>query len=271
MRVRIRFTKHGKVRFTSHRDVARMWERALRRAALPVARTEGFNPRPKVHFGLALSTGHESDAEYLDVDLVTDAPADDPAHDATESARPPGPDPVDLGSLPARLSLALPKGLEVTAVAVVPPGTPSLQQSVTSSRWEIEVLGLDLARLTVRAGELLAADELVMTRQRKGRDVSDDVRPHLLHLEAVAGCGDHPMLLAELGTLGRALRPGELVALVGPDAREGKVRRTHQFTEHDGQRSEPLTVGAPDASIATPGSAPTAPPSDAPHAAVRAS
>jgi len=68
MRVRLRFTKLGKIRWTSHRDVARMWERALRRTSLPVARTAGFNPRPKVSFGLALPTGHESVAEFLDVD-----------------------------------------------------------------------------------------------------------------------------------------------------------------------------------------------------------
>ncbi|MGZ4693054.1 MAG: TIGR03936 family radical SAM-associated protein, partial [Acidimicrobiales bacterium] len=69
MRVRFRFSKLGKIRFTSHRDVARLWERALRRAELPVALTEGFSPRPKVHFGLALSTSHESWGEYLDVDF----------------------------------------------------------------------------------------------------------------------------------------------------------------------------------------------------------
>ena len=65
MRLRVRFVKLGRVRFTSHRDVARMWERAVRRIGLPVARTEGFSPRPKLAFGLALSTGHESLAEYL--------------------------------------------------------------------------------------------------------------------------------------------------------------------------------------------------------------
>src|SRR5690606_40985756 len=68
-RVRIRFSKLGKVRFTSHRDTARIWERALRRADLPVAYTEGFAPRPRVSFGLALPTGAESLGEYLDVDL----------------------------------------------------------------------------------------------------------------------------------------------------------------------------------------------------------
>lgn len=253
MRVRFRFTKLGKVRFTSHRDVARMWERALRRAGLPVARSEGFSPRPKVHFGLALSTGHESLAEYIDVDLV----------EGTS---------VDVASLPSRLTPALPGGLAVTAAGLVAPGAPSLQHAVTSSRWEIEVLGLDLPTLAERCEALLAAPELVMTRQRKGKDVSDDVRPHLLHLQPVAAVEGGALLVAELGAQNRALRSSELVALLGDGAREGRVRRTHQFTEHDGVRSEPLTLvegEAPDVA-GLPVAAARAP-SPAPHAEVRAS
>src|SRR5438067_13076726 len=88
-KVRIRFCKLGKVRFTSHRDVARIWERALRRATLPVAYTEGFSPHPKLSFGLALSNGHESLGEYLDVDLAA---------------------PVDVDSIAARLDPCLPIG-----------------------------------------------------------------------------------------------------------------------------------------------------------------
>ena len=74
MRIRFRFTKLGKIRFTSQRDVARMWERALRRAQLPLAYTEGFSPRPQLSFGLALPTTCESLAEYLDVVLDEDRP-----------------------------------------------------------------------------------------------------------------------------------------------------------------------------------------------------
>ena len=102
MRIRVRYRKLGKVRFTSHRDTARSWERALRRAELPVASTEGFSPRPKMHFGLALSTGHESLGEYLDVDLT------DP-----EGAE------VDLEALPERLTPLLPPGVDVDAVVVI--------------------------------------------------------------------------------------------------------------------------------------------------------
>jgi len=115
MRLRIAFSKHGKVRFTSHRDVARIWERALRRSELPVAYSEGFNPRPKLSFGLALSTGHESNGEYIDVDL-------DPARVAD----------LDIDSLAGLLTTHLPVGLTATGVVVVDRRMPSLQQAVTS-------------------------------------------------------------------------------------------------------------------------------------------
>lgn len=225
VKVRLRFSKLGKVRFTSHRDVARMWERALRRAQLPVARSQGFSPRPKLHFGLALSTGHESLAEYLDVDLVEGTT-------------------IDVATLPDLLTPALPRGITATAAAEVPPGTPSLQDAVTSSRWEIEVTGLDHPTLAARAEDLLAAPELVMTRQRKGKDVIDDVRVHLHHLSVVVR-DDRPLLVADLGAQNRGLRPGELVELLGADALAARVCRTHQFTEHDGTRTEPLVVDAP--------------------------
>ena len=64
------------MRFVSHRDVARAFERAFRIETLPLSFTQGFSPRPKVSFGLALSVGHESDAEYLDVELATPIPLD---------------------------------------------------------------------------------------------------------------------------------------------------------------------------------------------------
>src|SRR5438046_1649309 len=100
-RYRIRFSKLGKIRFTSHRDVARMWERGLRRATLPVAYTEGFSPHPKLSFGLALSTGHESLGEYLDIDMA---------------------EPVDVEGIPTRLDPCLPIGLDVQAAAEIEPG-----------------------------------------------------------------------------------------------------------------------------------------------------
>ncbi|HLK44840.1 MAG TPA: TIGR03936 family radical SAM-associated protein, partial [Acidimicrobiales bacterium] len=68
-RLRVRYRKVGRVRFTSQRDCARLFERAMRRASLPLAHSSGFSPRPLLSFGLALPTGCASLAEYLDLRL----------------------------------------------------------------------------------------------------------------------------------------------------------------------------------------------------------
>lgn len=224
-RVRLRFSKVGKVRFTSHRDTARCWERALRRAELPVAYTEGFSPRPKVSFGLALSTGHESLAEYLDVDLATDPAA------------------VDLDALPARLDPALPAGFAVQGAAVIEPGTPSLQEAVTSCVWRLEVVDADPGEVGAAVERLLAADHLVVHRERKGHQVVDDLRPALLDLALVGPTPSGTELVAELATQPRALRPGDVLAAICgelPGSAAGRVCRIHQFTGADTVRREPL-------------------------------
>ena len=226
MRMRLRFGKLGKVRFTSHRDTARMWERALRRASLPVAYTGGFSPRPKLSFGLALSTGHESLAEYLDVDLVGD---------------------VDPATLPDRLSPALPVGIDVTAAARVEPGAASLQESVASCTYRIEARDLDPGTAERLVEAALAADQLVVTRTRKGRQVTDDLRPAVLSVSVAGPSADGTELLAELAVHPRSARPAELLDALRPGLAEGRVLRTAQWTwSADGARAEPLeaTSGA---------------------------
>lgn len=223
VRVRIRFSKQGKVRFTSHRDTARIWERALRRAALPVAYTEGFSPRPKVSFGLALSTGHESLGEYLDVELRGSA--------------------GELEGLVARLDPALPAGFAVQGTTVIEPGTPSLQEAVTSCVWRLEVTDADPGDVGAAVERLLDADELVVTRERKGKQIDEDVRPALLDLAVIGPTPSGTELEAELATQPRALRVGDVVALICdgiPGAGAGRVCRTHQFLGADASRREPL-------------------------------
>ncbi len=220
-RFRIRFQKLGKVRWTSHRDVARMWERACRRVQLPLAYTAGFSPRPKMHFGLALPTGAESVAEYLDLDVVDEAD-------------------VDVDGLPALLSPALPAGVDVTAVAAIDPKAPSLQEDVHSCTWRVAFApDVELAALVERA---LASSSLLVERERKGRMSVDDVRPAILALSAEATADGDPELEALLATRPRALRPQELLQALDPDLETTRVRRTHQWIERDGLREEPLAV-----------------------------
>ena len=233
MKLRLRFSKLGKVRWTSHRDVARMWERGFRRAALPISYTEGFSPRPKIAFGLALPTGCESLAEYLDVDL----------HEH-----------VDAVSLPARLTPALPAGIDVSAAAELEAGAPSLQHEVTSCEWRIALRDIPLHEVAARTAEVLDAAELVVRRQRKGQIVTDDIRPAILSL---AVHENEQALTCELATQPRGLRPSELLDALAVGLDQCSVIRTHQWIQRDGARWEPLPLP------------PTA--TAAPHAEARAS
>ena len=222
MKLRLRSTKLGKVRFASHRDAARMWERAMRRARVPVASTEGFTQRPKISFGLALPTGAESIAEYVDIELHREVTVDD----------------IDLAALPARLSQALPVGFDVLVAADRGGGRESLQESVTSCTWELWSPLLDAGDY-VDARRLLDAPELILERVRKRKVSADDVRPMILDISPV---GDR--LVVDLQTVGRALRPGEFAELAFPDidARDVRALRTHQWLDHDGRRHEVLSL-----------------------------
>jgi radical SAM-linked protein len=238
MRVRIRFSKLGKIRWTSHRDVARMWERAFRRVRLPLAYSGGFSPRPKVSFGLALPTGYESVAEYIDVELV-------------------GFPPAGVTTLPAELSAALPDGVDATAAEMVASSVPSLQEEVTSCSWRWIVEAAhdqptpSPGEIASRVEACLAASAVSVTRSRKGVMQTDDIRPGVvdLTLAGPSGPGDPAgvWLEAELVCQPRAIRPSEVTLALGLEERN--VRRTHQWIWRDGARYEPLPQAAPSGAI----------------------
>jgi radical SAM-linked protein len=258
VRVRLRFSKLGKVRFTSQRDVARMWERALRRERFPMAYTAGFSPRPQLSFGLALPTGCESLAEYLDVTV--------------DEGRPEA-DTLDVAERAGRLTPLLPDGIEVTAAGVLDEGTGSLQEVVSSCRWVLALSGASRSEVADRLTAARGADHLPVERRRKGRTVTDDLRPSIIALELVADAGDGEGtvdVVAELATKPRGVRPGELMAALavagGSEGRSGSPQgddhdglrlrracRTNQWIECGGSRREPLSeTGGPERSAARP-------------------
>jgi len=235
VRVRIRFNKVGKVRFVSHRDVARIWERAFRRAGVSVAYSQGFSPRPKLSFGLALSTGHESDAEYLDVELVDDRYVAEEAWGASGAA---------AKDLSEALTAALPTGMCVVAMAPITKGD-SLQQAVVSCTWAVELDGVERAEADAWVADVLSREEIVVERERKGKSVVEDLRPQVLSLrvDTESGTGTSGVrLLADLGTQPRALRPTELLVAVDPPLVARSVRRINQWMSQGADREEPLTV-----------------------------
>lgn len=245
-RLRVRYAKVGRICWTSHRDTARMWERAFRRVNLPVAYSLGFSPRPKVSFGLALPTGYESVAEYLDIELADEQPT------------------ADLDALNTRLSAALPAGVDVLTSAVAQrhgaeDRAPSLQEEITVCTWRMAVVPLERGGASVDASlrRLLDAESIVVTRQRKQRDVTEDIRPAIGAVRVVEETDEGTWLECDLGTQPRSLRPSELVLALGSDLEARHVRRLHQWIERAGARWEPLM--APPAAT------------EAPHAMVRAS
>ena len=219
--VRLQYTKLGKIRWIGHRDVARALERAFRIAELPLAFSEGFSPHPKVSFGLALSTGHESEAEYVDLVLA---------------------EALEVDTLPGVLTPALPDGIAIVGAAALVERAPALQEAVTSCDWLVEVARLDgrpvdRAELGEQAEAVLAFPEIMVTKRRKGREVTEDIRPVIRHLTV---CDTAPVTLAmELHTQPRSARPGEVLAAFG-ELSEVRALRTHQWIERDGARQEPL-------------------------------
>lgn len=226
----MRFRKRGKVRFVSHRDVARCFERAYRIVALPLAFTGGFSPRPKVSFGMGLPLGYESEAEYVDLELA---------------------EPVDLAAVVPAVNAALPEGLEVTGAAELEARAPSLQEATTSVRYLVELVAeddpegrpgapptVDVVGPLVRA--VLDAEVVTGTRRHKGREIEEDLRPAVRSLAVLGPTPGGVELEVELSTQPRSVRPSEVVRVISPDLREGRVLRTHQWIERDGARWEPL-------------------------------
>jgi radical SAM-linked protein len=221
--VRLRFAKRGKVRFISHRDVARAFDRAFRIEQLPLAFTSGFVPRPKVSFGLALSVGHESEAEYLDVELARG---------------------IDVEALPAPLSAALPEGIDVTAATALADRAPALQESITAVEYRLAVTGAEPAETSELIERALASPTLETVRTKKGREVVDDVRSLLRAMTVAGASGDATAIDMEIATQPRGARPGEIIAAVDARLTAEHVLRTHQWIERGGARLEPMEADA---------------------------
>ena len=225
-KVRVRFSKKGKIRFVSHRDIARIWERSLRKAQIQLAYSEGFSPRPKISFGLALPTGNESDAEYLDLELVNDI--EDNSN--------------DLAELKEQLNNALPKGIEVQNIAEKELGTDSLQQVVIQCTWQFDLSDYTIDQAEKWAEEILESPEIIVERERKGKVVVEDLRKQVISIEVIGETDAGVRVQADLGTQPRTLRPSELLAASNPPIKARNVCRMNQWMLQGKERIEPLTI-----------------------------
>jgi radical SAM-linked protein len=161
-RLRLRYAKRGRLRFTSHRDFSRAFERAVFRARIPMAYSSGFNPHPRISYAGAAPTGSASEAEYLEIALAEE---------------------IEPARAHADIDAALPAGLDV--LEVVPSSGGALADRLEVSRWRLTLTGIspDEARDAVAA--LVATEEVVVERMTKKGLRSFDARAAIVSVEVV--------------------------------------------------------------------------------------
>jgi radical SAM-linked protein len=184
-RLRIRYAKRGRLRFTSHRDFSRAFERAIFRARIPMAYSSGFNPHPRISYANASPTGAASEAEYLEIGLAKI---------------------VDPAQVHAELDEALPPGLDVVEVVESPGG--SLADLLQASRWRVGLPGVEGLEPLVEA--FLAREEVLVERMTKKGRREFDARAAVLSLVAEPGAGGTVLELVLRHTV-PAVRPDDVL------------------------------------------------------------
>jgi len=200
-RVRITFGKQDSMRYVGNLDMHTVWERTLRRAALPLAYTKGFNPRPRFQIAASLPMGATSRCEIIDAWMEQ---------------------PPALEEIRARLQRNAPPGLLVVAVEEVPLQSPAMQTRLQAAEFEVTLLDAPpTAELDQRIAELRAAETL--PRQWRGK--AYDLRPLVETIERLEG--EPPRLFLRLSAReGATGRPEEVLSALGIDPLAGRVHRT---------------------------------------------
>lgn len=251
-RIRLRYTKRGRLRFTSHRDFQRAFERALRRSEVPMAYSAGFTPHPKVSYANAAPTGTGSEAEFLEIAL-------------TEQR-----DPQVLRDL---LNESLPDGLDITDA--VEARTSGLADRLTASVWEMRLDGVTVQDAEKAVEAFLAAETVEVQRRAKNGMRTFDAREAVVGLEALDPQADGPsdtacaILRLVVRHMTPAVRPDDVlsglraVADLAPPVPVAVTRLAQGlFDEESGTVTDPLAPdrdAPPAVSTTAPGTVATAP------------
>ena len=198
MRIRITFVKQGALRYTGHLDLHKLWERAARRAELPLAYSQGFHPQPKMNMAAALPLGFSSRCEVMDMKLQQDIPLD---------------------NLPTRLNSTLPSGLQVVNVEEVDERAPALQTQVASAEYEVTLTeSIDSSELKRKIDS--AIESTSIPRERRGKMY--DLRPLIEELDLLPGGKIFMRLSARESATGR---PEEVLDVLGIAFEQTRIER----------------------------------------------
>lgn len=199
MRIRVTFIKQGALRYTGHLDLHKLWERAARRAELPLAYSQGFHPQPKMNMAAALPLGFSSRCEVMDMRLEHD---------------------ISLEDLPTRLNATLPSGLQVVGVEQVDERAPALQTQVASAEYEVTLKDpLDLSDVEQKIESVMELKTI--PRERRGKMY--DLRPLIEELKLLS---DGKILMRLAAREGATGRPEEALNVLGIAFEETRIERT---------------------------------------------
>ena len=192
-RLIVRYAKRGRMRFASHRDIARAVERGVRRAGLPIAYSAGFTPHPKISYAGAAPTGTASEAEYLEISLTETCAASD-VRDRLDAALPDGIDVIDVIESPASLA-----GLRLEA-----------------SQWEVVLPGVQPAAAATATAEFLACGTVEVERLTAKGSRRVDARAAVITIETDQAASPQAAGNAVLRMVVRhvmpAVRPDDILA-----------------------------------------------------------
>ena len=214
-RVRLTFAKGEALKYISHLDLARAWERLFRRAALPVAYSQGYNPRPRFQIASGLPVGVTGREELLDVWLA---------------------ERLDPGEVVARLRPVSPPGLEVLAAEEVDLRAPALQALVRAADYAVALQATEPAEaIRARAEALLAAASVPRQRHHKGKQQSYDLRPLIQSLAVRPFPGGDGILLEMRlqASAEGAGRPDQVLEVLGLSLAARGVERTKLHFDFD--------------------------------------
>ena len=206
-RLRITFGADGPLRYVSHLDLMRVWERVCKRAHLPLSQSRGFSPRPKIALAAPLAVGMTSECELLDLLLDRTVAVDDAL---------------------TRLNAQLTPGLTIYAVTQSQLKQPSLQSMLRAATYEVELSDprpADEWRAAI--AQLLAAESIPWSHQR-GRETKEyDLRPLVLDLTLIRVVADRATLAMHLRNDERgAGRPEQVVRALGAANEPDRIHRT---------------------------------------------
>jgi radical SAM-linked protein len=202
MRARITFSKQGALRYTGHLDLHRLWERAMRRADLPLSYSQGFHPQPKISLASALPLGFSSRCEMLDVRFNEEISTDEVA---------------------SRLRDSLPPDIQITQVVTVDEREPALQTQVLSAAYHVQLTEpVDGTELKQKAAALVASESL--PRERRGKFY--DLRPLIEMLNVVIDSDEKISIQMKLAAReGATGRPEEVLNALGIEPEYTRVER----------------------------------------------